>query len=212
MSTLSNLIGSALSETNTEIERSVVSRRRIMKQAGALAGAAALLGGSQLAASAGNATTLEIDVACDGRTWRHNHLDGPGGTVKRGDTFIVNGKVYPAGTISQGLSGPSQAGGIGTWICRGWFYHGLEEIIEGAVPHVITTQLYLFDNFDGLVTDGAEGGEFVVRSITGGYGKYSGARGVATEVDVEENDTLITLGEGIQVPATNIRFAFELEQ
>lgn len=201
-----------ITKTNDEAEGSVVSRRRLIKQAGALAGATALLGGSQLAAGAGGASSMDIDVACDGRTFLLNHVDGAGAAVKRGDTFIVNGKIYPAGTIAQGLTGPSQSGSIGTWICRGWFHYGIEEIGAGAVPHVITTQLFLFDSFDGLITDGTEGGEYTVRPVIGGYGMYHSARGISTEIEVEENETMIDLGGEVIVPAPNIRFAFELEE
>lgn len=194
--------------------RRPVSRRNVLKRGSALAGATALIGGTQFAGSVSAATdTLTLDVACDGNTWVINRSPGvePNAPVRRGDPFIVQGRIYPGGTIEQGLTGASQEGSIGQWVCRGWFYYGLDEIAEGAVPHVVTSQLYLFDSFNGLVSDGMEGGIYVVRAVTGGYGKYRGVRGQVAETEVEPNDTTLDLGGGVFAPAHNIRFEFQLE-
>jgi hypothetical protein len=83
-------------------------------------------------------------------------------------------------------------------------------MVEGAAPHAVTTQLYLLDNFDGLVSDGVEGGAFALRPITGGYGSYQSAGGEVGQLEVEENDTTLDLGDGILGPAPNIRFDFTL--
>ena len=214
MSILTSLIKPAtakVDEMGHEVVGAAVSRRRLMKRAGALAGAVAVLGGSQLAVAAGSAPALEFEVACDGGSFWLNRRD-PGATISPGDTFIVSGRIYPSGTIAQGLSGPHQAGSIGTWIHRGWFYYGFEEIFAGAAPHIISTQSFLFDTFDGLTTDGTEGGQFVVRPITGGYGMYRDARGVSKESEVGENETVVDLGNEILIPAPNLRFTFELDQ
>jgi hypothetical protein len=213
-------------------EEGTVSRRQVLKRGGLLAGAGAgaLLAGGPLAAAANEASAperggsvqpasvlagpdagiLELDVACDGNTFVINRSPGvdPDAPVRRGDPFLVNGRIYPAGTIDARLEGPRQAGGIGTWICRGWFYYGLEDIGAGAVPHVVTTQLYLLDDFDGLVSDGMEGGIQVLRVITGGYGRYSGARGHIIEDEVATNNTMLNLGGGVLSPAPNIKFLF----
>jgi hypothetical protein len=183
----------------------------MLKQAGALAGAAAALGGGRLAAAAGDAATLEIDMACDGATFALNRRDVPGATISPGDTFLVSGRIYPDGTIAQRLSGRRQPGSIGAWIHRGWFYYGFDEIVAGAVPHIVSTQQFLFDSFDGLITEGTEGGQFVVRPTTGGYGMYRGARDVSTETEAGENETVVDLGNGIFIPAPNLRFAFEFD-
>lgn len=197
--------------SNPQADRSALSRRTLIKRGGFLAGGAALLSAAPSALAASE--TLKLDVACDGGTLKINRsndveLDAP---VRRGDPFIVQGRIYPEGTIEQGLSGPHQEGSIGQWICRGWFYYGIDEIAGGAVPHLVTTQLYLLDNFDGLVTDGMEGGITVVRAITGGYGRYAGARGQVTEAEVGGNDTTLDFGGGITMPAFNIQFEFQIQ-
>ena len=123
---------------------------------------------------------------------------------------MVAGKIYPEGTIESGLSGPSQEGSIGTWICRGWWFYDLAEIAEGALPHVISTQTYLLDSLDGLVSDGTEGG-YDLRQVIGGHGMYRNVRGQVAEIHVDTNDTLLNLGGGVLLPAPNIRFEFDLE-
>ena len=188
-----------------------LSRRKLLRRGGAIAGAAALLGGTQLAASA-SGTSLILDVACNGDTFVLNRAPGSDADapLKRGDTFMVAGKIYPEGTIAQGLSGPSQGGSIGTWICRGWWYFDLDEIAAGALPHVISTQNYLLDSADGLVSDGTEGG-YDLRPVIGGHGMYRNARGDVAEIHVGTNDTMLNLGGGVLIPAPNIRFEFQLD-
>lgn len=188
-----------------------ISRRQILKRGGAVAGAAALLGGAQIAGAASE-HTFELDVACDGNTWvitRSPDAD-PDEPVRRGDTFVVSGRVFPAGTIEQGLERPNQEGSIGHWICRGWFYHPLEKIQDGLAPFLVTNQMYLLDSYDGLLSEGTEGGIFTVRSITGGYGKYAAARGFVEERGLDTNSTTLDFGGGFQPPAPNIRFTFHL--
>ncbi len=153
---------------------------------------------------------LTYDIACDGRTIRFVRMD-PAAVdqrVMRGDAFIVNGKICPGGTIEQGLNGPNQAGSIGTWICRGWIY--VDDLTDPEqVPHTATTQHYLFDDGSGLVSDGLEGGIKTARAIVGGMGSWLGASGYVSQEMVEENDTLLDLGEA-DVSAPNFRFAFSL--
>jgi len=182
-------------------------RRALLQSGGVLAGAAVLLG-SPPTASAHHEDYLTLDVACDGRTWRMIRMDPTAmdELPKRGDTFIVSGKIYPAGTIESGLSGPDQVGSIGTWVCRGWF--NVEDITT-ETPHVATVQLYNFDDGNGLVSEGLEGGVRVRRAITGGMGRWADTRGDMTEEEVGENDTLLQFGS-IEVPAPNIRFVFSM--
>lgn len=199
-------------ERASEVEAQAVSRRKLLKQA-------SVLGGAALFAAAANWTphafaqesagTLTLDVAQDARTWRFDNPFPDGGdplTVRRGATFIVQGNLYPEGTISGGLSGPDQAGAIGTWLCKGTFNHDFAEIMEGQVPHVTTTQYYVFEDGSTLVSEGYEGGAETVRAVLGGTGKYFGARGEVVEKEMEENDTLAA---GV-VPGSNITFVFKL--
>jgi hypothetical protein len=131
---------------------------------------------------------LMYDVAIDANTFRLNK----GGTLLdalRGDGFIVNGKIYPAGTIppggtpdSPGPFDPATApGSIGTFVCRGTFFYDITEILTlGREPHVYTTQHFEFDNGNVLVAEGPEGGR-QLRAIIGGMRGFSGASGEAIE-------------------------------
>jgi hypothetical protein len=60
--------------------------------------------------------TITVDIAMDGRTWRFNN----GITYQeagRGDSFMVFGPMYPAGTLPTGTASnsPDDPGSIGTW-------------------------------------------------------------------------------------------------
>ena len=142
------------------------------------------------------------DVAIDARTWRLDTILSPDNDqnpfdpfdpakliqVKRGNTFIVDGKIYPGGTIPPGGDfdnpssfGPDSPGSIGKWTCRGVFNFDFSDIANGAAPHVFTTQTFQFDSNDALWTDGAEGGITTVRAVTGGTGKFAGVQGQVTQ-------------------------------
>src|SRR5260370_27516096 len=64
--------------------------------------------------------TFTIDVACDARTYRQNNVDPSAPRSSRGDTFIVQGKIYPGGTIPKGDNSfiSENTGSIRTSICR----------------------------------------------------------------------------------------------
>ncbi len=153
--------------------------------------------------------TIVLDVACDARTFRLSRgLLVP--DAKRGDSFIVEGKIYPGGTIPPGgtLEAPGSfnpdtaPGSIGKWVCRGTFNYDLSEILAGAHPHVFATQYFLFDDGRVLVTDGPEGGGSQLRSLIGGMGAYSGAAGEVREDPFGVNSTGLF----------NIRFTFKVKK
>jgi hypothetical protein len=182
----------------------------MLQRGSVLAGTAALFGVAPKALAAPMAaTTVAFDVAWDGRTYRVNRADPTFSNQlpARGDGFIVSGKIYPDGTIAQGLASPDQPGSIGTWICRGFFN---VDIASGKTPHVATTQVWLFDNGDGLINDGLEGGVATVRSVTGGMGAYSGMRGYAHQAAAKKgNSTFLDLGP-VKVPALNMHVIYTL--
>jgi hypothetical protein len=132
--------------------------------------------------------TVIYEVATDARTFRLNR----GASLpeaQRGDSFIVEGKIYPISTIppggtlqSPGPFDPATApGSIGKWVLRGTFNHDFNEILAGAEPFVFGTQYFLFDDGNMLVTEGPHGGSPQLRVITGGAGAWSGAAGEVRE-------------------------------
>jgi len=73
-------------------------------------------------------TMFTVDVAVDHATFAIVPSTGlalqpePAGP-NRGTPFIVDGKVFPGGTLHKGagMGDPNQVGSIGTWICKGVF-------------------------------------------------------------------------------------------
>jgi hypothetical protein len=161
-----------------------------------LAVALLFLPGSQ-AAAAKPARAITVEVAQD----MASAVVGAGpfhedGMPASGNTFIVEGFIYPEGTLNgtNGVVVSMDEDGnpvvepefpdlvIGRWICRGWFIgDGLHTTDE---PWAISTQLFELDGQFGEVTIVSEGYEIpddleanVYRAITGGTGNYAGARG-----------------------------------
>lgn len=188
------------------------SRRTMIKRGGLLAGLATLFGTTGVVASSyeHEVETMHLDLACDGRTLAINRPAGadPDRGIEPGDTFMLHGTIYPAGTIDQGLTGPDQEGAIGRWVCQGWFHDSLPQIQNGAFPECSTTQLYLLDGSDGLVSEGMQGGSEAIRAVTGGYGHMRYLRGDVRQRVIEVNATDLHVGDGQVLPAPNIRFDF----
>jgi hypothetical protein len=199
--------------------RPAVNRRGLIT-GGALAGATAFLAA---APSTRAAESVTFDVALDGSTMLINRLNStePVNPPMIGDTFVVFGSIYPAGTIDDGLAGPDQPGAIGCWVCRGTF---IVDVASGATPHVATAVLFALGDglsassrqldtaLDGLLIDGVEGGvEEVRRPVAGGFGRYAGGRGDVVQTLRGENDTLIQLAPDIAVNAWNYTFRFAIE-
>ena len=141
--------------------------------------------------------TLVFDVATDARTFRINR-GAPLPDAKRGDSFIVEGNIYPAGTLpaggtllSPGSFNPDTApGSIGKWVLRGTFNYDFGEIIGGAEPAVFGTQYFLFNDGRVLVSEGPHAGNRPqLRAIVGGGGTLSGAVGDVREELIGTNIT-----------------------
>lgn len=161
--------------------------------------------------------TMTFDVAIDARAWRLNDGTNPFDpldinnllAMKRGTTFIVRGKVYPGGTIPAGGTpdnpsafGPDSPGSIGNWVCRGTLNFDFSEILQGAAPHVATTQIFLLSDGAGLWTDGLEGGVTTTRAVIGGIGEFSGASGEVVQETLGVNATGLF----------NLRFTFKIKK
>lgn len=133
-----------------------------------------------------------IDVACDGRTYAAIGLDPQTGKEARGTTFIVNGKLFPGGTIptGDGFDLDTTQGSLGKWVCRGTWNFSLQEVLDGAIPHVSTTQHFIFGEGNSLMTEGPEGGhEPVERVVLGGTGAHRGVIGEVKEEFLGFNST-----------------------
>src|SRR5262245_25829803 len=91
--------------------------------------------GTQTAKGADNEKSITWDIAIDCRTFSNN-LGLSFATVGRGDGFIANGKIFPAGTLLSGgqNNDPNSAGSIGTYIEHGTFAAALAEINAGKRP------------------------------------------------------------------------------
>ena len=154
---------------------------------------------------------LRFDVSENATRWVFDpdfvHDDG---LPAYGSTFITQGYIYPAGTLteSNGVNAdgspefPDQV--IGEWICRGWLYGDGAHTTSG--PMVVSTQIFDFGDGDGqatIVSDGyelADIGEWVDRAVIGGTGPFTGAEGGSQQTLLGLNAT-----EGV-----NLQFEFDL--
>jgi hypothetical protein len=136
----------------------------------------------QAVAEAATDNVLNFDVACDCRTFAF-----PGGT-DRGTVFIVNGKMFPAGTLPSGTASNDPIlpvrgiASVGDWICRGQAALPFPTAAASAytqIPPFFNTQYYIFN--DGRALTG-EGYDLPVTftgilTLTGGIGGFSGTSG-----------------------------------
>ncbi len=140
----------------------------------------ALLGVPTGVRAAGGPNTLNYDVACDCRTGVN-----PQGT-DRGDVFMIQGKMFPAGTLPTGNASNDPTlpvngvGSIGDWICRGQVQGAYPPSIAAAynsTPFALNTQYFLLTDGPGLTAEGIDvpAGGFL--SLTGGFGRFSGVAG-----------------------------------
>jgi hypothetical protein len=188
-----------------------------------VATALALLSTLVLASGAGAQETMTIEVAEIGSRYVLDVAEGeqPG----RGTTFVTEGYLYPAGTLTctdgacdgvvydaDGVPSPEFPDEvIGSWTCYGTF---TEDATTTTGPLLVSTQLYdLGDGpgADSVVTTGwelADVGVPVTRAITGGTGEHAGATGVQTQTLLGFNnaETMIddksAVGVGLSVELT----------
>ena len=154
-----------------------------------------------------------IDVAMDGRTWRMNDGTNPffpifTGALARGNTFIVSGRDLSsphscggrdfrrAGQSARaGTARPNRDVGVPRHVQPGYRRH-----CRRCYPHVTSTQVFTFNTGDIIVTEGAEGGAPVLRSVIGGAGRYRHVSGQVVERPLGVNTTNLF----------NVRFRFRL--
>ena len=131
-----------------------------------------------------NRRVLTLDVAWDCRTF--NYMRGlPLDQIVRGDGFIMNGKIFPAGALRSGsqANDPNAPGSIGNWVGRGTSTATLaQHIANPTLPGIYWTQ-YLSMSTGMIVTEGwhAPGGTND-NAVVGGS---RGFRGVSGDVVIE---------------------------
>jgi hypothetical protein len=204
-----------------------VGRREILRQGLVAGGVGAMIAGlgatrSEAASAGAEESTLVLDCALLGDTLRM--VIAPGShppSDHAGTVFVVEGLLYPAGTIGGDGFDPAAAPPIGTWFCRGWF-------IDSATrpqPGVLTTQEYLLGEItpkrlfppDQLTSHGLEQTALPtfdptqpgIRSVIGGTGRYAGASGEVIQRFVGHNTTKLGPA-GVIGPAPSFRFDFQL--
>jgi hypothetical protein len=143
---------------------------------------------------------LRVEVAEIGSRFRvdDQHVDA-NGIPTRGNAFLAEGYIYPAGTLScEGFACNGvtyDAAGtpspefpdlvIGSWICSGTHLEDIAQPTERPIS--LTTQLFDLGDRRGettIVTTGFEiatQGVPVDRAITGGTGVYAAAVGVHSQ-------------------------------
>jgi hypothetical protein len=164
-------------------------------------------------------TTRAQDVEADHRGDHHGEkftvdasLDtttvGPVGKslFVRGELLVVNGNLFPGGTLPTGLNGgndPNAPGQIGKILCRAAF---LIDSTDFTTPFAtFVSELYSFpDDVTHLLADGLgpNPGTTAHRIVSGGTGRY---RGMVGELD-ETNLGLNAIG------GCNLRLTFKLRK
>jgi hypothetical protein len=148
-----------------------------------------------------------FDVAIDAATTRT--LYQTNGTISRGDTFILSGRIYPGGTIpADGKFNPTNSGALGTWTCRGVYTFDLADLAAGREPMVYTNQYFHFDDGSMIVTEGTEGVAPSRRVVTGGTARFSGVNGDVLQEFLHFNDTVDVDG----MLGMNFKFSFNLKR
>jgi len=133
----------------------------------------------QAAVKATGENILKFDVAVDCRTF----ITG----LNRGEVFILNGKIFPAGTLPSGnaINDPTQPvngiAPIGDWINRGQnggpFPPALAPSYSSA-PAFLATHYYILNDGRALTLEGYASASLVAHlSVTGGIGGFRGAAG-----------------------------------
>jgi hypothetical protein len=174
----------------------------------------------------GAAQQNAIDVACDANSIRFGDPKGPNPGDPVGDPgphpyygapFVVQGVIYPKGTLNPGCVANASEGSycgllpdgspefpdrvIGRWYCRGWFVGeggpgNAGGIFTPTGAFVVTTQIYDLDlarpGAKMLISDGPELIDLNTpfqRAVTGGTGPFKAVFGHTTQTAIGANAT-----------------------
>ena len=83
---------------------------------------------------------MAFDVALVGDSWRHAEPINPADDADFRVPFLVEGWIYPSGTVPEAGFIPTADSTLGRWFCRGWQL--IDE--QRPEPHAVTNQLYVF--------------------------------------------------------------------
>jgi hypothetical protein len=147
--------------------------------------------------------TFTVDVAESTVNYKQNDVEPSEGqdVFSPGDTFTLQGTIYPGGTLPRGKANndPNAPGGIGKYRARGVYttdFANLEKAIEGlpgAAPEMgVVTEIYSFhEDRTSILTDGIwPNAHFSARRIVlGGTGQFREIVGEIKEENIGENNT-----------------------
>jgi hypothetical protein len=151
-----------------------------------LAGLTGIVRGFSPEDGSGTARVISIDLAVDCRT--------AAGGFNRGDVFILNGKLFPAGTLPSGMASndPTQPVNgvepIGEWLVRGHHALPLPPAIApqySSAPGDFGTNYFILDQGRTALTvetyaflEG-QAPSLASSAVTGGIGRFRGVAGDA---------------------------------
>jgi len=166
-------------------------------------GAALVFTSSIQAENEHEVTTFTVDVAQDAKTNMQNDDTPAEGqdVFSRGDTFILSGNIYRAGTLPSGKANndPNAPGAIGTYRMQGTYWTDTANFeraiagLPGAAPVMaVATEIFsLPDDRATLLTDGIwPNAHFsALRAVLGGTGSFREVVGEANVQNLGENAT-----------------------
>jgi hypothetical protein len=149
----------------------------------------------------GDIETFTVDIAQYASTYVQNDVNPSEGqeVFSRGDTFIVEGTIYPAGSLPGGKADndPHAPGSIGKYRMRGTFttdFANFERAVAGSAgadPVLgFASELYSFpDDLATVLTDGIWPNAHFSgqRQVLGGTGRFHDIVGEVNEENIGEN-------------------------
>ena len=178
------------------------------------AGAVGAVAGRAASGSGFRRKRLVVEVACLGVTWRENVRSNPENDADFRGAYVVEGWIYPEGTIKGDGFIPREETSIGRWICRGAI------LIDASrpEPHASANTVYYFGKITrdtlfprhSLHTLGLEGttdrAQTSWRAVVGGTGDYVGAAGEMAERLIATNTSSFADGSGDPAPCWRNEF------
>ncbi len=155
---------------------------------------------------------IQVEVSQDFTRFSFDEAPVSGGLPAFGNPFVVQGYIYPAGTIVGSLNNGTNPDGspefpnrvIGEWTCWGHFIGNGAETAAGE--WVVSTQIFSFGEDSGygaqtIVTAGYETVDGIVqRAVSGGTGDFLTAGGVQRQQVRGHNASgALTLSEELEV-------------